>query len=167
MAEMPRVTPELTNGKIMSASARTIPEAAADVLGWSLGLRARSTADVLDCVKAGFTPDALERIRAFVGLDDDEIARILGTSLRTLARRRKAGRLDSEESDRLYRIARQFERAVDVFGGDGLAAEEARQWFHTPLWALGHETPLSYLQTETGAMEVDALLDRIDYSVLA
>lgn len=91
----------------------------------------------------------------------------MGTSTRTLARRRKVGRLDSEESDRLYRVARVFERAVSVFGGDRLAVEEARQWFHTPLWALGDETPLLYLQTETGAIEVDALLDRMDFGVLA
>ncbi len=151
----------------MTIPLRQTPNPARGVLGWSLGLRARSTADILGRVKDGFSPAALERLGANADLDEEELALIMGTSTRTLARRRKAGRLDQEESDRLYRVARVFERAVDVFGGDRLAADEARQWIHTPLWALGGETPLSYLQTETGTIEVDALLDRMDYGVLA
>ncbi len=150
----------------MSTTIVRLPDAT-NLLGWSLGLRATSTADIIDRVRVGFSLTSLERIREFVGLDEDEAALIMGTSVRTLARRRKAGRLETEESDRLYRVARLFERAVSVFGGDALAAEEARYWFHTPQWALNDETPLAYLRTETGGLEVEALLDRIDYSVLS
>ena len=145
----------------------TVPPDAATVLGWSLGLRAHSPADLIDRVETGFSMAALARVQRHVGLDEREAAAIMGTSVRTLARRRKAGRLEAEESDRLYRIARLFERAVEVFGGDAEAADEARLWLRMPQWGLGDETPLAYARTETGAREVEALLNRIDYGVLS
>lgn len=135
-------------------------------LGWSLGLRALSPAAVMDRVQSGFAVATVERVQHHAGLDAREVAEIMGTSERTLARRRKAGRLDAAESDRLYRIARLFERAVDVFGGDDLAADEARLWFRMPQWGLGDRTPLDYARTETGAREVETLLNRIDAGVL-
>jgi putative toxin-antitoxin system antitoxin component (TIGR02293 family) len=136
-------------------------------LGWSLGLRARSTSDVVRRVEGGFPLSTLGRIQALTGLSEAEIADLISASTRTLARRRLAGRLAPAESDRLYRVARLFERAVEVFGGDELAIEEARQWLRTPAWALGEATPLAYARTETGAREVEALLGRIDYGVLS
>ena len=140
---------------------------ARSALGWSLGLRAYSSADVVDRVEQGFSLAALERVQRHVGLDEPQLASLIGASPRTLARRKKAGRLGPGESDRLYRIAHLFERAVDVFGGDALAADEARLWLRSPQWALGDRTPLDYARTETGAREVEALLSRIDFGVLA
>jgi putative toxin-antitoxin system antitoxin component (TIGR02293 family) len=136
-------------------------------LGWSLGLKARSPADVVRRVESGFSLASLARIRDYSGLDERELSSLIAASPRTLARRKQAGRLGPAESDRLYRLARLFERAVDVFGGDELAIEEARQWLRTPQWALGDRAPLDYARTETGAHEVEALLGRIDYGVLA
>lgn len=136
-------------------------------LGWSLGLRATSPAAVIARVQSGFAVAAVERVQRHTGFDESEVAEIMGTSVRTLARRRKTGRLDAGESDRLYRIARLFERAVDVFGGDNEAADEARMWFRMPQWGLGDRTPLAYARTEAGAREVETLLNRIDYGVLA
>ena len=163
----------------MSASPAAPPNGEAHgapaALGWSLGLRAATAADVITRVERGFSTAALDRLRRRLALSADEVADAIGTSPRTLARRRRAGRLDAAESDRLYRLARLFERAVEVFGGgaDGGAdggtdgEDDARRWFHAPQWALGGETPLAYARTEPGAREVEALLDRIDYGVLA
>ena len=145
----------------------TVPSDAATVLGWSLGLRAHSPSELIDRVETGFSMAALTRVQRHAGLDEREVATIMGTSIRTLARRRKVGRLEAEESDRLYRIARLFERAVEVFGGDAEAADEARLWLRMPQWGLGDETPLAYARTETGAREVETLLNRIDYGVLS
>lgn len=137
------------------------------LLGWSLGLRALTPARVIAHIEQGLSMSALDRLRRHLGLSDEEVSQVVGASVRTLARRRKAGRLGRDESDRLYRLARLYERAVAVFGGDALAREEARQWFHLPQWGLGGATPLAYARTEAGAREVGALLDRIDYGVLA
>jgi putative toxin-antitoxin system antitoxin component (TIGR02293 family) len=139
--------------------------------GWSLGLRADTPADAIARVERGLSPAAADRLADRLGLSPAQLARAAGASPRTLARRRRAGRLAPAESDRLYRLARLFERAVEAFGGDDddrkAAEEDAKRWFHLPQWALGEATPLDYAHTDPGAREVEALLDRIDHGVLA
>lgn len=103
----------------------------------------------------------LERFRRMLDISVDAAASLLGTSARTLARRQKEGHLQETESDRLYRIVRLFERAVDVFGNE----EDARIWMRRPQWGLGGAIPLEYARTDPGAREVESLLDRIDYGV--
>ena len=146
---------------------RSSQRGAAPMIGWSLGLRTATPADLIVRVERGFSIAALDRFRDRMALSMDELAEVVGTSSRTLARRKQAGRLDAAESDRLYRLARLFERAVDVFGGDKQGEDDARRWFHLPQWALDDATPLNYARTEPGAREVEALLDRMDYGVLA
>jgi putative toxin-antitoxin system antitoxin component (TIGR02293 family) len=135
--------------------------------GWSLGLRADTPADAIARVERGLSPAAADRLADRLGLSPAQLARAAGASPRTLARRRRAGRLAPAESDRLYRLARLFERAVEAFGGDTEAEVDAQRWFHLPQWALGEATPLAYAHTDPGAREVEALLDRIDHGVLA
>ena len=60
------------------------------------------------------------------------------------------------------RLARLFERAVDILGGE----EEARRWLEREQWGLGGAVPLQHAKTEPGAREVETLLGRIDYGVL-
>ena len=138
--------------------------------GWSLGLRAATPADAIARVERGLSLAAADRLADRLGLSPAELAQASGASPRTLARRRQSGRLAPAESDRLYRLARLFERAVETFDttGDRAAAEDdARRWFHLPQWGLGGATPLDYARTDPGAHEVEALLDRIDYGALA
>ena len=139
--------------------------------GWSLGLRPRTAADAVARVERGLSPAAADRLADRLGLSPAQLAEAAGASPRTLARRRRAGRLGPAESDRLYRLARLFERAVETFTGrDGDRAEaeaDARRWFHLPQRGLGGATPLDYARTDPGAREVEALLHRIDHGVLA
>jgi putative toxin-antitoxin system antitoxin component (TIGR02293 family) len=132
------------------------------VYGWSVGLDAPTVRDVIAQVQQGFSVTVLNEFRRMLGLDLDGAADLLGASSRTLARRQKQGRLLETESDRLYRITRLYERAVEVFGNEA----DAQVWFHRPQWGLGGDTPLRYARTEPGAREVEALLDRIDYGVM-
>ena len=90
------------------------------------------------------------------------VAVVIGTSKRTLARRQREGRLEPLESDRLYRLARLFEQAMEVFEVE----EDVRRWFRQPQWALGGQAPLRSTLTEPGAREVELLLQRIEHSVL-
>lgn len=129
--------------------------------GWSIGLGAAAVPDLIRLVEEGFGAGVLERFRVLMGLSLEETADLLGTSSRTLSRRQKQGRLQDDESDRLYRIVRLYERAVDVFESES----DAQTWFRQPQWGLGGATPLDYARTEPGAREVEALLDRIDYGV--
>jgi putative toxin-antitoxin system antitoxin component (TIGR02293 family) len=92
-----------------------------------------------------------------------ELARAARISLRTLHRRKQGGRLLPEESERVFRIACVFDKAVDVLGG----LDAARKWFKTPLRALAGKTPLEYCDMEIGLREVELVLGRIERGVFS
>jgi putative toxin-antitoxin system antitoxin component (TIGR02293 family) len=87
----------------------------------------------------------------------------LGIPERTLARRKKEGVLNSEESAKLVRLARVVERAKDVFED----FEASLNWLKSPNAALSGATPLSLLDTDIGAESVLDTLGRIEHGVFA
>lgn len=122
-----------------------------------------SPAQVIQFVQAGVNFGELAVLQKELDLPLDQLAAKLGFSRATLHRRKAAGRLTSDESDKIVRFARLLGQATKVFGGAG----EAREWLKTPQRGLGGAVPLDYAQTEAGAREVEQLLGRIDYGVYA
>jgi putative toxin-antitoxin system antitoxin component (TIGR02293 family) len=81
---------------------------------------------------------------------------------RTLARRRaRREPLNLEETDKALRLARISAEADRVFG----SPSKASRWLRKPNAALGGQTPLALLKTETGARAVDELLGQIDHGM--
>jgi putative toxin-antitoxin system antitoxin component (TIGR02293 family) len=93
----------------------------------------------------------------------ERLASLIGIPPATFYRRRRAGRFSKQESDRLMRFARLWWLACDVFE----AEDGARAWLKAPQFGLGGTIPLEYAATEAGARQVEDLLRRIDYGVLA
>ena len=93
----------------------------------------------------------------------DRLAALLDIPPATFYRRKKARRLARRESDRLMRFARLWWLARSVFENE----DGARSWLTAPQFALRGAVPLEYAGTETGAREVEDLLRRIEYGVLA
>lgn len=98
------------------------------------------------------------------GLTLPRLATLIGIPERTLARRKASGKLTTEESERLLRIAGIFEDAVDLFEGDVPAAVN---WLTTLRKALGDRPPLSYARTEPGAREVENLIGRLEHGIFS
>jgi putative toxin-antitoxin system antitoxin component (TIGR02293 family) len=96
-----------------------------------------------------------------IDLPFEQLAAKLAISRSTLQRRKAAGRLSPDESDKVMRLSRLLEHATNVFGD----IERARAWLKFPQRGLGGAIPLDYAETEVGAREVDDLLGRIEYSV--
>lgn len=132
--------------------------------GASLGIRSGSTLQLIEQIEAGFPFDTLRKFEANSGVGSTVLVSILGIPERTLARRRTAGRLAPEESERLLRISTVFEKAVGLFDGD---VASAVQWLTTSKKALGGETPLRYAKTEPGAREVENLIGRLEHGVFS
>ena len=132
-------------------------------LGSSAGVRSTSTPDLIDDLREGLPVAAFEALRSEMGLSAQALARVTNIALRTLNRRRQSGRLLTDESERVYRLARLFDRATEVLGG----RDQARSWFLAPVHGLGGRTPLEFADTEPGAREVEALLGRLEYGVFA
>lgn len=118
---------------------------------------------VIDRVRDGLPMVEFQDTRALLGLTEERLGGLLGMSRATLHRRKKAGRLDRAESDRLVRFARLFQRASAVLGG----AVSARSWIGAPAVSFRGECPLDYADTETGAREVEALLGRLEHGVFS
>ena len=117
--------------------------------------------ELVQLVRDGLPMTALEDLRQELGLALEPLAAKLGLSRATLHRRRRTGRLASDESDRAVRFGRLLLRAREVFGD----AADARLWLGSPQVGLGGAVPLDYAETEVGAREVEDLLGRIDHNV--
>jgi len=91
----------------------------------------------------------------------EQLATKLAISRSTLQRRKAAGRLSPDESDKVIRYSRLARQAADLFGD----IEKARAWLKHPQYGLGGAVPLDYARTEAGAREVENLLGRIKYGV--
>ena len=123
----------------------------------------KGPSEVMALLKKGLAISAFDRLYKAMGLTILELGSIANISLRTLRRRKHDGKLTPEESERVYRIACVFDKAVDVFG----EAKIAREWLKEPLIALSGRTPLEYLAMEVGAREVESLLGRIEHGVFS
>lgn len=97
------------------------------------------------------------------GFTNDELAKLINIPARTYARR-VAGkaRLKVHEGERAARLMRVYDRAKQLF----VTNENTRGWFNAKLIVLGGRTPLEYAQTEPGAREIEAVIERIEDGVV-
>ena len=112
-------------------------------------------------IQGGLPFRDLQQLQNGIDLPLEELASKLAISRSTLQRRKAAGRLTSQESDKVVRFSRLLKLAADLFG----SIEKGRAWLKYPQRGLGGAVPLEYAQTEVGAQEVERLLGRIRYSV--
>jgi putative toxin-antitoxin system antitoxin component (TIGR02293 family) len=117
--------------------------------------------ELIHKIQKGLRFSELKTLQDTLDLPFEKLAAKLCISRSTLQRRKAAGRLSPDESDKVLRFARLLEHATDVFGN----IEKARAWLKFPQHGLGGAVPLDYAETEIGAREVDDLLGRIDYGV--
>jgi putative toxin-antitoxin system antitoxin component (TIGR02293 family) len=115
-------------------------------------------------IRSGLSFHELEQVLRVLGLSHAEAASFLLISERTLARRRREGRLNQAESDRLVRISQLLDETRDAFDGDFDAAVE---WLMSEKTLLRGETPLQHADTEPGYEAVREMLSVIQYNTAA
>jgi putative toxin-antitoxin system antitoxin component (TIGR02293 family) len=115
--------------------------------------------DLCEAIREGFPPAVVEALMRASGLTLKELAEALDLSPRSLQRRRRSGRLARFESDRLYRLARIVALAEQSLGD----REHAVRWLKRSNRALGGTAPISAIDTELGARQVENVLGRIAY----
>ena len=123
--------------------------------------KAKHPTDLIRQIQKGLPFSDLKVLQDSIDMPFEQLAAKLSISRSTLQRRRAAGRLSPDESDKVMRFSRLLEHATNVFGD----IEKARAWLKFPQHGLGGAVPLDYAETEVGAREVDNLLGRIDYGV--
>jgi putative toxin-antitoxin system antitoxin component (TIGR02293 family) len=123
--------------------------------------------DALSLQRALLAGLPFERFAVFVretGLTERAAAELVQITGSTLGRRKKEGRLSPGESERLYRVARIIDLAVELFDGNRPAA---LAWLDAPCLALGNYTPFQTTRTEVGAREVEHLIGRLEHGVFS
>ena len=131
-----------------------------------LGIKIRKAKKVDSLIRKGIPFNVVEDLKGSLKLADEEIAEILGMSVRTLSRRRQMkdkeeSRLNAIESDRLFRLVKIFSLAQNVLEDK----EQAVEWLHSRQFGLGNCIPLEVIKTEIGTREVEDLLIRIEHGV--
>jgi putative toxin-antitoxin system antitoxin component (TIGR02293 family) len=100
-----------------------------------------------------------------MGQSEPALAKVLGTSLRTLQRQKKtpAKRLSQEQSGRMWKFAEVLAKATEVFGSQ----RDAEQWMKRPATGLEQRRPIELMETPAGAELVESFLERLEYGVYA
>lgn len=117
---------------------------------------------IIEDIKVGFKFSFLSTLAATLDISQNRLGQSLNISKRTIARRRTEGKFTAEESERIMRLYKIIQKALDVFDGD---VDAARLWIKNPKKALGGEIPMDFADTGIGAQEVTHLLGRIEHGV--
>jgi putative toxin-antitoxin system antitoxin component (TIGR02293 family) len=123
--------------------------------------KAKHPTELIRKIQKGLRFSELETLQNTLHLPFEQLAAKLAISRSTLQRRKAAGRLSPDESDKVIRFTRLLRQAADLFG----SVEKARAWLKFPQYGLGGAVPLDYAKTEAGAREVENLLGRMKYGV--
>jgi putative toxin-antitoxin system antitoxin component (TIGR02293 family) len=127
----------------------------------AIGIKSKNIDDLILMVKKGLPIGSFEKLRKRLGVSDNFLSQIISIPKRTLTRRKQQGRLNAQESEKVLRIARLYDKALEVFEDE----QAAEKWLKTPARGLGEASPLMYAKTELGAQEVERLLIRIEHGV--
>ena len=114
-------------------------------------------------IEDGLPISNFKKLQDSLDLPDKDLAKYIRIPKSTLALRKKRGKFSFEESERLLRLQRLFEKALDVFKN----ADLAKKWLKEDAYGLGDIPPLEYAATEIGAREVEDLLGRIEHGVFS
>lgn len=129
-----------------------------------LEIKEVSALKVISAIDDGLPFSRFEALQEVTGLPANQLAAAIKLPVSTLARQKKSGQLNSDQSERLVRLARITEMAFDLFEGD---TEAALRWMKAPREALGGNTPLAMVATEIGAREVENLIGRLQDGVFS
>jgi putative toxin-antitoxin system antitoxin component (TIGR02293 family) len=117
---------------------------------------------MFDRVRTGLPFSEVEALQRAAELSLSQVSVLLGIPERTIARRKREGKLTTAESDRVDRAARVLSMAVATLGTE----DKARLWMQRPNRNLEGETPLDLLDTDRGVRAVEDVLMRIDHGIL-
>lgn len=129
-----------------------------------LKLPASQGTRLISAITQGFEVTVVDAVQRELDAPQKVVLEIAGISTRTLARRKKEGRLSTDESDRIASIAAVISAAEGLFEGDH---KTAMAWITSPVKGLGGEIPLRLLKTEAGTRDVIRMIERLEQGVFS
>lgn len=128
----------------------------------TLGLPSRGT-QLHDLIHEGLSFEFLDQIASLLQMHRGDLSEAICVPPTTLARRAKAGRFKTVESDRLVALIAIFEEALSLFENDVATATE---WMSTPVRGLGSKRPLDMIRTGVETRAIFDLIGRLERGVL-
>ncbi|NIF24379.1 type II RES/Xre toxin-antitoxin system antitoxin [Candidatus Pantoea multigeneris] len=125
------------------------------------GLNNSDGVALLGQISEGLDGKIANLIADWVQITQNDLRKMSGIPSTTFSRSAKA-RFSSDQSERLVRIVRVIDRAVELFEGD---KDAAKKWLNEPNRALGWKVPAELMASETGAYEVMKLITRLEHGV--
>ncbi|EHU7138190.1 DUF2384 domain-containing protein [Salmonella enterica] len=125
------------------------------------GLNNSDGVALLGQISEGLDGKVANLIVDWAKITQNDLRKMSGIPSTTFSRSVKA-RFSSEQSERLVRIIRVIDRAVELFEGN---KEEAQKWLNEPNRALSWKVPVELMASETGAYEVIKLITRLEHGV--
>ncbi|EAU4783868.1 DUF2384 domain-containing protein [Salmonella enterica subsp. enterica serovar Minnesota] len=125
------------------------------------GLNNSDGVALLGQINEGLDGKVANLIVDWAKITQNDLRKMSGIPSTTFSRSVKA-RFSPEQSERLVRIIRVIDRAVDLFEGN---KEEAQKWLNEPNKALNWKVPAELMASETGAYEVIKLITRLEHGV--
>lgn len=123
--------------------------------------RAKKDYKAVMVIRKGLPASSFSHMVKSLNTTESYLLPIVGISDRTWQRRQKEKKpFDLVESDRLYRLAKVYARAIEVFEDEAVALD----WLKSKNRALG-DVPLMLLDTEAGTDMVERVLTRIEHGV--
>lgn len=126
--------------------------------------RLTSRSDIHSAILSGVPYGSLLFLVSQVkGLEEADVAKVLGISTRTLRRQSETPRrsMPADLASKTWLFAETLAKATETFGGK----EEAERWMSKPAMGLNGQRPIDLLQTVQGAELVNDFLGRLEYGV--
>jgi putative toxin-antitoxin system antitoxin component (TIGR02293 family) len=141
------------------------PQLPSEVLKKLAGIKIdQPVTQLIENIKSGVSFSYLQTMAATLDASQLRLGQSLNISKRTMHRRKTEGKFTADESERIMRMYKIIQKALDVFDGD---IEDTRLWIKTPKKSLGGEIPMDFADTDVGAQEVVHLLGRIEHGVFS
>ncbi|MFO0814018.1 MAG: antitoxin Xre-like helix-turn-helix domain-containing protein [Gemmatales bacterium] len=113
-------------------------------------------------LRAGLPFREVHQLQTILGISLHQVAEYLNIAERTLMLRKKTGRLNATESDRLYRLRELVQQSMFLMDNNRAAVEA---WWMQPCRGLGGRVPWEEAKTEAGARAIERLMGQLIHGV--
>ncbi len=119
------------------------------------------TVQVLDKLENGISVNVIDKIASYLGISSNELIVNLKISRSTWHRRKKAGKLDFNLSDKILQLSKLLEYAENIFGNK----EKVSLWFKVPSVVFENHRPIEFIGSLSGINLINDELIRIEHGV--
>ena len=127
-----------------------------------VGVKEPSLVAIVDKIEDGLPYRAFEQLTTLLETPAGTLAEYLRIPARTLQRRKRSGVLSVDESERILRLSRLYQAALDLFEGDHKAAVA---WLGRKNRALIGRMPVEMAALEVTGEQVLQLIGRLEHGV--